>query len=242
MIAALLAALIATPQPTPSATPLKTIVHLKSTPLCSALGRNIFHAIEGLRINDGMVTQSRLMFVKMRNDSAAGGGAMAMDNMNLQRLGSDIAHNLEGIYALLNDPAHFPKEAKTDDDHKLLAMKAQLQAVADEQQRTLNVIYGVADTYSMQEMNQRGGGMLGATGNTMKHGIYGEANPTVNFTKSVLNGGPTEDLRLQQAATYFANSPYKAFYFATLAEEVQIAKLETPAAQTIVETTNSCRG
>jgi hypothetical protein len=71
--------------PVPSPSPLKTIVHVRSSPLCSTLGNNVFHTIEGLRINDTLIANSRPLLVQMGKDYVAQSGVGArMDQAQAQ--------------------------------------------------------------------------------------------------------------------------------------------------------------
>ena len=182
----LLAATAGEPSPSPAASPLKTIVHLRSSPLCSTLGNNVFHTIEGLRINDRLIANSKPLLVRMGKDyvaassvgarmdqqqaiwgNTAGGihdpnPAIELDNENLIQLTSEIVHSLGIIDSMLKDPARFPVVSKTADDEQAIKLKKQLQAVADAQQKQLNVLYGLGDTYSLQGLIAKGDGTLGA--------------------------------------------------------------------------------
>jgi hypothetical protein len=52
------------PAPSPSPTPPRTIIRIKSTPFCQVFRDNTFHAVEGLRINDQVIGQGRIVFAK----------------------------------------------------------------------------------------------------------------------------------------------------------------------------------
>ena len=65
-----------------------------------------------------------------------------------------MAHNLQLIKRVLDDPKAFPKNAATDDDRYALLLKAQIQAAADRQNDTLNRINGVLESQGMNSMRQ----------------------------------------------------------------------------------------
>jgi hypothetical protein len=187
MLAILLAAAVAgAPSPQPSATPLKVIVHVKSSPLCSTLGSNVFHTIEGLRVNDKMIDSSKPLLLDMgrgyvhsSDDGArfdqqqaqwgntAGGihdtdPGLEMASQQLSELVSAIVHNLQTIDTMLKDPTRFPSTAASASDEQALQLKAELQAVADRQKANLNVLSGLADTFALQDIIAKGDGTLGA--------------------------------------------------------------------------------
>ena len=103
----------------------------------------------------------------MANGSARFGGAhdpspaLILDNQHLVKLTNEIVHNLAIIDNTLNDPTRFPAVEKTDADKEALLLKAQLQAVADQQRIILNELYGLSDTLSLQELVAKGDGMQG---------------------------------------------------------------------------------
>jgi hypothetical protein len=166
------------PAPSPSATPPKTIIRIKSTPFCQVFRDNIFHAVEGLRINDKVIDQGRMVMAKWaydnvvdRTDSVGsqksygiGGKSSQLDQVQLGSLMQQAAHNLQLIYNLLNDPERFPKDPQTLEDRDLATMNARLQAVAAAQEASLNLISGTYETAALNHLLSLGDNLQGAVG------------------------------------------------------------------------------
>jgi hypothetical protein len=168
----LLAQVPATP-PSVSPTPPKTIIRIRSTPFCTVFRENVFHAVQGLRVNDFVIDQGRSLLAKWAYDSVAdsgrfGGAGRKMDQYQLGQVVNQAAHNLERVYALLNDPDRFPAPPQNDADRDLLALKATLQAVADSQERSLNILSGTYETAALYALLSLGNGAAEAlkTGST----------------------------------------------------------------------------
>jgi hypothetical protein len=74
-VGVLIVAQVATAPPSPSAAqspaPLKEIGHVRSSISCSALRHNLFPAVEGLRINDALISHGQVLLVRTANDAAA---------------------------------------------------------------------------------------------------------------------------------------------------------------------------
>ena len=175
LISIVLLLAVSTLQPATTPTPLKTIVRVHSSPLCSALTGTIKYTIEGLQANDRLVESSRPLLLQMGKDFIAYGArgkghfggahdtnpALILDNEHLAKLANEIVHNLAMIDTILNDQTRFPAAATTDDETKVLMMKSELVAVADQQRKTLNVLYGLSDTVSLQDLAAKGDGLQG---------------------------------------------------------------------------------
>lgn len=153
----------APPSPSPAPPPLKTIIRIRSTPFCTVFRENVFHAVQGLRINDLVIDQGRSVLAKWAYDSVAdngrfGGASRKMDQYQLGQVVNQAAHNLERVYALLNDPDRFPTAPQNDADRDLLALKATLRAVADSQQRSLDILSGTYETTALYTLLSLGNG------------------------------------------------------------------------------------
>ena len=139
---------------------LREIGHVRATLLCSALRNNIGPSISGLRVDDAIISQGRIMMAKLRADaladprgSSATGGAGAsseMDDFQLGRVVQALAKNLDRIEVLLNDTSIFPNYAGTDDEHVLALAKSRLEAVAAGQRNVLNIL---SETLQSNETN-----------------------------------------------------------------------------------------
>lgn len=153
--------------PSPSPTPPKTIIRIKATPFCTVFRDNVFHAVQGLRINDLVIDRGQSMLAKWAYDSIVdrgkiNGGSRKMDQYQLGQAVHQAAHNLVRVYALLNDSNRFPQAPQTDADRELLKMKAVVQAVADAQERSLNILSGTYETAALNALLSMGDNTAGA--------------------------------------------------------------------------------
>lgn len=153
-------------QPSPSPTPPKTIVRTKSTPFCTVFRENVFRAVQGLRINDSVIDQGQSILAKWAYDSVVdkgkiNGGSRKMDHYQLGLVVGQAAHNLQLVYALLDDPSRFPAGPQDDSGRDLATIKATLQAVADSQERSLNILSGTYETQSLNALLSLGNAAAG---------------------------------------------------------------------------------
>lgn len=155
-LAASPAAAVSAPAPAP--TPLRTITHIRTTPLCTGLHRIIGPAIGKELQNDKIIASSKPMFHDFVHATAANQSKASQDMavMHLESLIGPLVKNTEAVDRLLNDPYAFPKVAYSDGDRKLLQMRAQLQAVNDQQKRALDLISGFVQTQQLGELQQSG--------------------------------------------------------------------------------------
>jgi hypothetical protein len=217
VIALVLAAVTAaTPQPWP--TPLKTIATVRSSTLCTTLRENVFGAVEGLRSNDALAEQGHALL-----RSSVYRGMTPMDEMRLENMGMGMVHNIERIDALLADSHRFTGD--------LQKAKAQLQAVEDEQKKSLNLMYGVADTMAMNDLANAGDrNMMRAAG--------------ADVARSFPTPAPTPDALPSPGAgesSGFANNPWSDLAGILDAYRAQTAAAETPAIQTLDDLVTRCR-
>lgn len=160
------------PNPTPPP-PLKTIIRMKTSPFCEAFRENVFHAVEGLRVNDRVIEQSRSLLAKTAYDGVVdqtgmpgpvagvppqdvGAPSVRMDQYQLGQVMGEIAHNLQRVYGLLNDPKRFAEPPQNDADRELATMKSALLTIADAQERSLSLISGQYETAALNDMFSRG--------------------------------------------------------------------------------------
>lgn len=139
-----------------SPAPLKEIIRVQSTPFCTAYRENIFGATKGLMLDDGLFDQG----VRLMGDPAHD----AMDQYRLGLTVYKIAQNLTRVYALLSDPVRFPKTGNKDEDNDLALMRARLVAVADAQERSLNVLSGTYESNELNDLLQRKNPLAGERG------------------------------------------------------------------------------
>jgi hypothetical protein len=152
---------------------------------------------------------------------------------------------------MLKDPARFPTTPKTADDRQALVLKARLQSVADQQQKQLNVLYGLADTYSLQGLIAKGDNTLGAINDGGK-GQVSHNDQDVTFQDTI--SGPergraghatdpalSQNPAITQTATDLANNPLGRFVLAVMQNEQSTAQAENALSQSVVQTVNSCK-
>jgi hypothetical protein len=269
ILAVVVAAPAETPAPAPTA--LKTIITVRSTQLCTATASTTLHTIQGLQANDRLIESSKPLLLEMGRDfipvSEVGnsfgkrnthfGGAhdpspaLVLDNQHLVKLTSQLVHNLAIIDSLLNDPSRFPTAAKTDADREALLLKAQLQAVADQQRKALNILYGLSDTLSLQELVAKGDGMQGAASGGASGARVGQSDQDVSF-QDVLSasargsGAPVDptvdqDPAVSQAPTELSNNPMARFYLGVAEQQSSTASAEGALTQTVLNVAAACR-
>jgi hypothetical protein len=163
---ALLLAQVPAPESSVSPTP-QTIIRLKTTPFCTTFRENVFHAVQGLRVNDLVIDQGQSVLGKWAYDSVVdkgrgGGASRKMDQYQLGQVVGQAAHNLQRVYALLNDADRFPSTPQTNADRDLATMKAALEAVADSQERSLNILSGTYETAALNALLSLGDPTTGA--------------------------------------------------------------------------------
>ena len=61
----------ASPSAAQSTPPLKEIGHVRSSTLCTALRHNLFPAVDGLRINDALISRGQAILIRTAEDAAA---------------------------------------------------------------------------------------------------------------------------------------------------------------------------
>ncbi len=268
-ILAVIAAPVETPAPAPTA--LKTIITVRSTQLCTATATTVLHTIQGLQANDRLIESSKPLLLETGRDfipvsevgnafgkrtSHFGGAhdpspALLLDSQHLVKLTDEIIHNLAIIDSILNDQTRFPATAKTDVDKEELLLKSELQAIADRQRKTLNILYGLADTLSLQELVAKGDGMQGASGGGGTGVQVGQSDQDVSF-RDVLSAsargrsGPVDptvdqDPAVSQAPTELSNSPIARFYLGVAEEQRSTASDENTLTQTVLAVAATCR-
>jgi hypothetical protein len=278
MHALLLAITVAQVAPSPSASPLKTITTVKSGPLCTTLTTTVLHTVQGLLINDRIIESSKGVLVDMGKawmpNSLAGekfdqlqaqwGNAPAgthnvddpgliLGAQHIYKISQGLVHNLQLIDNLLNDPARFPADPKDDQDRQALLLKEQLQAVADQQRKNLNLLNGLADTFSLQDLIAHGDGTQGAINAGGANGQVSHNDQDVSF-QDVTSGpdrgrigspkDPTVDTdpAISQKATGLdANNPMMRFYVGVEQNQASTTQSETALTQTVMQVVNQCK-
>ncbi|HEY5340309.1 MAG TPA: hypothetical protein VIK27_04715 [Candidatus Aquilonibacter sp.] len=278
MLAAVLTAMMtATPWPSPAAAvPLETIGHASASPLCTTIRSTVLHAIEGLRANDRVVESSKSVLLQMGSDfipqipdaaqfdkqqarwGTVPGGvhdtnpALVFDDEQLRDRAEKILHNLGIIDALLNDPARFTVEKKTEVGAKAQLLKRRLQAVADEQHTNLNILFGIADTTSLQDLIAKGDGTQGAInaagpGHQVSHNDQdlsfqdATSGPERGRLGHAVDPTLDQDPAISQPPTDLANNSMARFYLTVLEHQRSTARAENALDQTVVSTAADCR-
>jgi len=266
----LLIVLVAQVTPLPSAPPLKTIITVKSSPLCQALTSTVLDTISGLQSNDRIIESTKPVLVDFGkawvDNSIAGhqfdqmqvhqnlapadvhndnNPAMILDAQRLARLAEGIVHNLRVIDGLLADPRLTPE------------LRARLEAVADQQRQNLNVIYGLADTFELQDLIAHGDNTQGAldegTGKGQKGLSFSDQDVSFQDVVSgpqravpLPNGAPrdptvdTDPAISQKATGELANNPILRFYQGVVQNQAATAHAEDALTQTVLDVTNQC--
>lgn len=147
--------------PVPTTSPPPTIIQIKSTPFCQVFRDNILSAVNGLRYNDRVIDESKSTLAKWAYDSVqedprVDGAGLEMDHYQLGQLVFQVAHNLQHIYALLNDPNRMPANPRSDADRDLTEMRASLEYIAEAQARWLNLLSGTYETAELNDLLSRG--------------------------------------------------------------------------------------
>jgi hypothetical protein len=271
MLTLLLVLIVAQVTPLPSAPPLKTIITVKSSPLCQTLTGTVLSTMSGLQSNDRIIESTKPVLVNFGkawvDNSIAGhqfdqmqihqnlapadvhndnNPAMILDARKLARLAQAIVHNLRVIDGLLADPQLTP------------ALRAQLQAVADQQGQTLNVIYGLAATFELQDIIAHGDGTQGAlnegTGNSRKALSFNDQDVSFQDVVSgpqravpLPDGAPrdptvdTDPAISQKATGELANNPLLRFYQAVEQNQLATAHAEGQLDATVLDLVNQCK-
>ncbi len=264
--------------------PLKTIEHVTTSAVCDTLRQNVARAIEGLRTNDRVFAQANPVVLRIgeefgsrsqfasaqtarqtvstfggRNDSDPG---ISMNQVTLERMAGQIAHNIEVIQAALNDPARFPANPQTPAELQAAQVNCQLEAVLRQQSQLLNSIEGLEQTTELQELIAQGDGMQGANsepgkivGQTDTNLSYGdpldELDPLIrnlqgssSTVPAGMKGGPgptqgTLPESVEQPSSV-ANNPLKGLYAGIVADEHRTAATEDALVTAVKSAASSC--
>jgi hypothetical protein len=149
----LLAAALATPSPPP----LKTIGHAHASPFCSALREQVGTAVRALLENKPVIGQGKDIFLDMARDLTRGNGRrIDLDMERVNGLVTPMVQNLAATDAALDKLQQETKSHPGEDDAKLAQIRAQLEAVADDQRKMLNVFSGTYYSFKSNELLGRG--------------------------------------------------------------------------------------
>lgn len=264
---------VVAPSPSPSAEPLKTIVNVHSSPACGVVRDSALYITEGLSANNRIIEGSKVVLLRMGSELAPVGTAgtvfdalqaqwgttpggthdtnpsLVMDNQRLRRLADELLHNLSVINVLLNDQARFPSSANVSAE-KMAALKEQLLSVASEQQKNLNLLYGLVDTFSLQDLIAKGDGTQGvindAGGVQVSHNDQDVSFQDITTGPSRGRIGhavdPTVDTdpAISQKPTDLSNNPMARFYTSVVATQQSTAQNEDVLAKTMADLVATC--
>lgn len=230
------------PSPAPQPT-LKIIVRTRSSSFCTALRERIAPAIAGLLTNDKVIAQAKPAFFKMSHDFVGDpqGPAMQMDEMQFRSVVAALEQNLTKIDGLLSDP-RLSAAQETAEDAALAQMRAQLQAVAQQQRATLDLLSGSAATTDYWDIKTHPVGLDGALGKEIDD-TQGSKGTNGGFYQPIDVGGGSNvvsDPVLQLSASDLANNPYARYIVAVLDDEQKIGVLEDAAAKSVLANAPSC--
>jgi|GEM_PF-2954178 len=177
--------------PAPSASPLapKQIIDIRVSPFCRTLRENVYHVIAGLRQNDAVIARGRELLNRMARDqmldpyeNGIGGASISMDQYQLGEIVGDAGHNISRVAGLLAEVEQLPSVARKSDGAAVLAIE-RLEAVAQAQRASLNVLSGIYETAALENLFSKGDGMQGALGRA------GLADKNLELGDSVLGSG-----------------------------------------------------
>lgn len=262
--AAVSAAAVAVPRakaPSPAPSPLKEIVHVISTPFCTALRRNIAPAIGHVLDNDRIIAASQPAFTQFARDHAAAQhngsqSAEDLDVLHLENLVGPMVRNVQQTESLLGNTATFPVRPLNNDDKQIVALRSQLLTVLQEQKGVLDLISGLVDTQQMGELQAAGHeydnalnkpDTRTATGpngtNTTPSGSPTTApDSLVNAGIPEQNPGNVPDVTKLNTDSMLANNPILAFPRAVGTYQQRISMREDVAAAGVRKAIPMCGG
>lgn len=239
-----------TSAPAPAATPLQTIVRMRSTPLCTGL-RAMAPAVGRVLQSDRIIAKSKPLFHDFVRASSDANSKPLQDMtvMRLEQLVGPLVRNTQEVDRLLSNPAAFPKHAHGADDRKVLEMRAQIQAVNDQQKRALDVINGFVATQQLAELQAEGHEYDSALAPNVKGSPPPNPAPTT-APADILNAGvmPSGDIsrkydpRYLNTGNQLGENPLNAFEQAISNYQVRISGTEQQAAKSVIAAIPLCGG
>jgi hypothetical protein len=210
--------------------------------------------VEGVLVNDDLFKRTEPVFLKAARDMVTAGplvstfgslhaahvdpdnASVHLDMARLQEIGTSVAHNLETINKLLNDNMRFPKNPSTAEDKQLVQLRAQLLALAKQQNDELNVLSGTADQYlfdTLYNADVSAGGALAASGRAPAG--------AGNFAGGPLKSPSDAMNPLLKQNDVFMNSVMGEMYRVFVARESNERAMEPVLAQALVEASSGCK-
>ncbi len=127
---------------------LRTIVHLVSHPVCGVLKKSVGPAIEGLMLNDQTITKASGDLARYLGTTHSSAGHF-LSLSRAEQSASIIAQRIKVMKGFLADPRLASKTASSDENQYLADLKKRLALAIADQETTLNILYGTADSSSL---------------------------------------------------------------------------------------------
>jgi hypothetical protein len=137
--------------PQPSASPLKQIIEVRSRTLCQTLTERVEPAVAGLMKNDQVIEAGQRRLRRASADQASG-ASPEFDRFVLSNVALVLNRNLLTIDAILDDPARFPLQPKSDDERTAADIKGKLLDLVRGQKLLVNALYGLVETQNLGDM------------------------------------------------------------------------------------------
>jgi hypothetical protein len=247
VVAVLLLQIVPSPQPSPQPSPLKQIIEVKSRTLCSALRDNVAVSLAGLMKNDRIIEVGRNALRTMGEDKVTG-STSHMASLAAENVVGSMVHNLAVIDSELNDPARFPKTPRSSDEHLADTLKAQLQAIEDQQKIELNVLNGTIQTDDLNSMQhdlpENTPAVSGSSGNAAGGAAASSPAPTT-IAKAGLPNTPdapaATDSRVLAGNDLIGNTLYGRLAASMAQVQRRTAGLESIIAASVEQAAQECR-
>lgn len=156
----------AAPSVVAAASPPPEIIHLYTHKMCSVLHKTIAPAIGMMLQNDKTIAKSPDLFKEYNFAMGYGSqGSQDMAVMRMENLVGPLADNVVAIHRQLDDTNAFPAVARTEDDRRLLQLKAEMERALASQEGALDIINGFVTTQQLSAMQHEGFGYISAINN-----------------------------------------------------------------------------
>ena len=241
-VALALFALAASPEPSvvpaPSSAPLREIGRVRSRALCTALRENVAPTLAKLIEGDARIVAGRSTFVLMgRHQVLKENARMEFDRIALGNTVIALARSVNAADTLLSDKRRFPDHSNTDDERDAAAMKAQLQAVVDEQRHALNLLGNVLETDLLGQMQHDLPTAINAA--TAREGPQPSPDPNAGGSYLEVAGVFNDPSTTHRGL--FGGTLYDDFAFQVGTMQKKIGTIERFASDAVTVATADCR-
>lgn len=225
--------------PLPTATPetfWKTIVTVKTRPVCSTLQDVIAPAIAGLAINDRELARSSGLFYEAARDD--GRNRLEIDMMRLETEENIVAKNIIRIDTVLADPRL--NHNSTDDERNMTIVKTRLEAVLAKQKDDLNLISGTVESHAAEQLRGADDPLRNVTGPPRE---YVSARPDTDAQAifAEISAGNVSTLGFVRLTAFQRDSPYSAIGQALASTPLAEQPAKNEASLAIVQLASACR-